>query len=87
MEINCPNFIEALALETHPVRKEDAKLRMRYYIALEYLIEQCEENTNYTNARLAQYRGFLVGNASVHKMTNKERKGITRSLVNNIFMF
>ena len=25
MEINCPNFIEALALETHPVRKEDAK--------------------------------------------------------------
>lgn len=87
MEINCPNFIEALALETHPMREEDAKLRMRYYIALEYLIEQCEDNTQYTNARLAQYRGFLVGNASVHKMTNKERKGITRSLVNHIFMF
>lgn len=83
MEINCPNFIEALMLETHPMQRVKSKLKMQYYIGLEYFIEQCEDNNEYTSARLSQYRAFLVGNATVPKMTDKERKDIICSLVNS----
>lgn len=83
MEINCPNFIEALTLETHPMKRAKSKLKMPYYIGLDYLIGQCEDNDEYTSARLAQYRALLVGNATESKLTDKAREDIIRSVVNS----
>lgn len=83
MEINCPNFIEALTLDTHPIQRTKSKLKMQYYIGLEYLVRLCEDNNEYTSARIEQYRTILVGNTTVPKLTDKERKDIIYSLVNS----
>jgi hypothetical protein len=83
MDISSPNFIKALILETHPLQKAKSKLKMQYYIGLEYLIEQCEEKNEYTSARLAQYHDFLVGNATKPKLTDKAREDTIRSVVNS----
>lgn len=83
MKINCSNFIESLILETHPMKRAKLKLKMQYYIALEYLIRKCENNDEYTNARLAQYSTFLVGNANESKLTDEARENVTRFIVNN----
>lgn len=83
MEINYQNFIEALTLDTHPMRRTNSKLKMQYYIGLEHLLMQCEENNEYTSARLKQYRNVLVGNTDVPKLTEKECKDLIYSLVNS----
>lgn len=83
MEINYQNFIEALILDTHPMRRTKSKLKMQYYIGLEHLLRKCEENNEYTSARLKQYRNVLVGNTDVPKLTEKECKDVIYSLVNS----
>lgn len=83
MRINCPNFIEALALETHPMKKAKSKIKMQYYTALKYLISQCANDDEYTNARLAQYRTFLVGNVNEQELTDKTCEVVTHSVVNS----
>jgi GTP-binding protein EngB required for normal cell division len=85
MEINCPNFIEALTLETHPMKWAKSKLKMQYYIGLESLIGQIENDDEYISTRVAQYNAFLVGDAIIPKMTVKARNDITRSVINSTF--
>ena len=81
MKINCPNFIEATTLDNHPMQNAKSKLKMQYYIGLEYLIGQCEGNNEYTSARLAQYRAFLVGNATGPKLTEKRCEDVLIQVV------
>lgn len=83
MIVNSPNFIEALNLEIHPMQRAKSKLKMQYFIGLEYLIAQCNNNNKYISARLLQYRAFLIGQTTIREMTNWERREITCSLVNS----
>lgn len=58
-EDNHQNFIEALTLDKHPMRYTKDKFKLGYYIELEHLIMQ-DENDEYTRKRLGQYREFLI---------------------------
>jgi GTPase SAR1 family protein len=83
MTIHCPNFIEAITLEAHPMKKAKPKLKMQYFIALKSLIRKCADHDVYTDGRLAQYCTFLTGNAKDLKLTDKEREGVVRSVINS----
>ncbi len=83
MEVNYPYFVEALTLEAHPLQGARPKLKMQYYIGLEYLIGQCGDSNEYISARLAQYHAFLVGNATMPEMTDKKYKDNIYSLINS----
>lgn len=52
MEIKCLNFIEVLNLNAHLVQRVKSRLKMHYYIGLECLVGQCDDNNEYTNVRL-----------------------------------
>lgn len=82
MEINSLKFVEAINFNNHPMKQSKSKLRIQYYICLEYIIGLCEENNEYTSARLKQYRAILLDNVDLKKRTEKEYKKMIYSIVN-----
>ena len=49
----------------HPLIKTSIKTRMRYFAVLEYLTKSCAIEYLYSDARLSQYRNFLIGTNAV----------------------
>lgn len=77
------NFSAAMSLAGHPLMASRRKLKARYYQSLEYFVKQIATDTEYTNVRLGQYRDFLVGNETLHKLSDEGYKEVIRSIVNN----
>lgn len=75
-------FTKALKIDKHPMRKERLKIKVKYYVVLEYLTNQLLEGNEYTNARLEQYRNILINDAKLQEMTDKKNVNITSFMIN-----
>ena len=76
-------FVSSLNINTHPLsgKKENAKLL--YYAILEHFINSCMLDAEYANARLSQYRSFLVSNETIKPLTDKNCAKVIRTVIDD----
>ena len=81
-------FITSINTNTHPLVKARMmqKTRLLYFAALESIVCSCAPDTEYLNARLSQYRDFLVGEETAISLTDENSTDIIKMLVNDSFM-
>jgi len=81
-------FITSINTNTHPLAKARMmqKTRLLYFAALESIVCSCAPDTEYLNARLSQYRDFLVGKETKIPLTDASRNDAVKMLVNDSFM-
>ena len=77
------NFVKSHSIEAHPLARSKKKTKIQYYRALYYFVSQCANDTEYTNARLEQYRTMLVDNANASDLTREKFDNAIRSLIND----
>ena len=74
-------FTSSLILDNHPIKCVNPKLKVQYYMVLEYFIKQFEDN-EYTNFRLNQYRDILLEDNQKSDLTNISMDNLIRSMLN-----
>ena len=82
-EITKNGFVTSINTGTHPLAKARQKTRLLYFAALEYIVNSCEPDAEYVNARLSQYRDFLVGKEDVMHSTAVNRSDAVKILVDD----
>lgn len=76
------HFTSSLILDNHPMKCVKPKLKIQYYIILEYFVKQVEDS-EYTNCRLNQYRDILLEDRQKLDLTNISIENLIRSMVNS----
>ncbi|WP_195514085.1 dynamin family protein [Turicibacter sanguinis] len=74
-------FTSSLILDNHPMKCVNPKLKIQYYMVLEYFVKQFEDN-EYTDFRLNQYKDILLENNLKPDLTNTSIDNVIRSMVN-----
>ena len=75
------HFTSSLILDNHPMKCVKPKLKIQYYIILEYFVKQVEDS-EYTNCRLNQYRDILLEDRQKLDLTNISIENLIRSMLN-----
>lgn len=81
MYINNDKFVQAILLDIHPLKKENFKLKFKYYVSLEFILKSEVLGCEYIQARLLRYKQFLLSDFSQPKMTDSECLKYFRSLI------
>lgn len=74
-------FTSSLILDNHPMKCVKPKLKIQYYIILEYFVKQVEDS-EYTTFRLNQYRDILLEDTRKPDLTNISIDNLIHSMVN-----
>lgn len=75
------HFTSSLILDNHPMKCVKPKLKIQYYMVLEYFVKQVEDS-EYTNCRLNQYRDILLEDRQKLDLTNISIENLIRSMLN-----
>jgi predicted GTPase len=78
-------FVTSHNLSEHPlaVSPIPAREAAMYYAVLKHFLEKCTSDADYANARLAQYKRELLGDAGVPVLTEDNAEKVIRSAVNS----
>ncbi|MTP01970.1 hypothetical protein GMB41_11370, partial [Turicibacter sanguinis] len=74
-------FKSSLILDNHPMKCVNPKMKIHYYMVLEYFVKQFEDN-EYTNFRLNEYRDILLEDSQKPDVTNIPIDNLIRSMLN-----
>lgn len=74
------------SLNDHVMIKSKQILRQRYYVLLNYFVSNCSEFTEYSNARLAQYRFALVDFNIEPVITNQNINFFIKKFLHNYLL-
>lgn len=74
-------FTSSLILDNHPMKCVNPKLKIQYYIILEYFVKQVGDS-EYTDFRLNQYRDILVEDSQKLDLTSISIDKLIRSMLN-----
>lgn len=78
------SFTSSLILDSHPMKCVNSKLKIQYYIILEYFVKQVEDS-EYTTFRLNQYRDILLADIQQSNLTNRCIRNVINSMINCTF--
>lgn len=76
-------FVTSLNLNTHPLLKVKKKTRWSYFVALEYIVSSCAFDTEFTSARLLQYRTTLIGEEKTLTITGDNCDKTVKTIVDD----
>lgn len=83
MSLSSSNFTKSVVLNIHPILKFNNKIRMRYYIALQYLFNACNVKDIYSSNLLERYYSTLVSPVNLPFLSSENQKKILYNLINN----
>jgi predicted GTPase len=70
-------FVTSLYISAHPLIRSRKKTKQLYFAALEYLVNLCASNIEYTKARLLQYHDLLVNTETA---ISRARRNINKTI-------
>jgi ribosome biogenesis GTPase A len=85
-DIKQNGFVSSLDISEHPLISAKKNIRLRYYVALEYLVNSCALDADYARARLLQYRVVFFGEEAAVSLTEASGDDIVKKVVNDFLM-
>lgn len=81
MHINNDKFVHAILLDIHPLQNDTLKLKLKYYVSLEFIVKSEALGCEYIKARLSRYKKFLLSDFPKPKLTDSECLKYFQSLI------